>query len=51
MVMNGTPGDAETDWGRVALICLLGGMNIELLLSLVWLGMVWFNGIQPIARP
>ena|SRR6478672_4237124 len=51
IVARPVSGEAEIDWERVALICLFGGMGFALVLSAVWLGIVWFNGKEPWPPP
>jgi hypothetical protein len=39
-------GEAEIDWGRVALICLFGGMGAALLATICAALIVWWNGFS-----
>ncbi len=40
--------EPEPNRARLALLSLLAGFSCALGLSLLWLAIVWFNGVQPL---
>ncbi len=46
-----TSGEPTTNWGRLALISLCGGMGLALMLTLICAAIVWFNGRSGSPRP
>jgi len=51
MASNAPTQEFGTDLGRAALLSLSAGMGCALVLSLLWLAIVWFNGTQPLPLP